>query len=357
MKICTVIGARPQFIKAAMVSRALQKHDSFTEVIIHTGQHYDENMSSVFFKEMLIPEPKYNLGIQSLLHGKMTGMMMEGIEQVILKEKPDAVLVFGDTNSTLAGALTAAKLHVKLIHVEAGIRSFNMYMAEEVNRILTDRVSNLLCCPTANAMQNLRNEGFENFDCTFLNTGDVMQDAVLHYSKIAATKSTIIKDLQLGSYILCTLHRAENTNDPQRLSGIIDALNEINSETPIILPLHPRTKKTIEALGLKVHFRVIEPQGYFNMLQLLRNCKLVITDSGGLQKESYFVMKPCVTLRDETEWPELVNIGYNKLAGAGKEKILSSVNEMMDVRLNGSHDMYGDGNAAGKIVDAIKSYL
>jgi UDP-GlcNAc3NAcA epimerase len=355
MKICTVLGARPQFIKAAMVSRALKSQ--FNEVIIHTGQHYDENMSSVFFDEMQIPQPKYNLGIKSVLHGKMTGMMMEGIEEIILKEKPDALLVFGDTNSTLAGALAAAKLHIKIVHVEAGIRSYNMYMAEEVNRILTDRISNLLCCPTENAVNNLKGEGFDNFKCNYLNTGDVMKDAVLHYSRMASEKSSVIRDYKLDDYILCTLHRAENTNDPQRLSTIVDALNEIHTFSRIILPLHPRTKKTIEALGLKIKFDAIPPQGYFNMLELLKNCKLVITDSGGLQKEAYFVQRPCVTLRDETEWPELVELEANRLAGAKKETIINSVKEMMDKKIPGGLTIYGDGHASAKVADAMKKYL
>lgn len=357
MKILTVVGARPQFVKAAAVSRAMKGHQNISEVILHTGQHYDENMSEVFFREMDIPIPAYNLGVHASLQGEMTGRMMEGIEKIILKEAPDALMVYGDTNSTIAGALAASKLFIKIIHIEAGLRSYNMKMSEEINRILTDRISDLLCCPTANAVRNLESEGFADFNCTYLNTGDVMQDAALFYSEIAETKSSIVTDLKLDDFILLTLHRAENTNDPKRLSDIIQAINAIHSTMRIVLPLHPRTKKTVEALGLKLNVDVIPPVGYFDMIALLKNCKLVLTDSGGLQKEAYFFQKPCVTLRDETEWIELVELGCNKLVGADSKLIQSSVFEMLKQEFNFDNELFGGGKASESIISAIETYL
>ena len=357
MKLLTIVGARPQFIKAAAVSRQLVNFPDISETVLHTGQHYDHNMSELFFKEMEIPEPAYNLAIKSSLQGEMTGRMIEGIEAIILKEKPDAVLVYGDTNSTLAGAIATSKLFVSLVHVEAGLRSFNMNMPEEVNRIVTDRISNLLCCPTQTAMQNLRNEGFDTFKTTFLNTGDVMLDAALYYSEISETKSKIISELKKKEFVLCTLHRAENTNDPQRLASIVSALNRIHKKIPVVLPLHPRTKKTVEALNLKPDLDVISPQGYFDMLELLKHCRLVITDSGGLQKEAYFFSKPCVTIRNETEWSELLQFGCNKLAGADEEKIISCVDEMLNYKFSSKQGIYGQGNAATEIIRAIVKHL
>jgi UDP-GlcNAc3NAcA epimerase len=357
MKILTVVGARPQFIKAAAVSRVMKDHPDIQEVILHTGQHYDDNMSEVFFREMEIPEPAYNLGIQASLQGEMTGRMIEGIEKIIISEKPDALLVYGDTNSTLAGALAANKLFVKIIHVEAGLRSYNMKMSEEINRILTDRISDLLCCPTANAVRNLESEGFADFNCTYLNTGDVMLDAALFYSQIAETKSTIVRDLNLDDFVLLTFHRAENTNDPRRLSDIVNALNAIHLTKRVVLPLHPRTKKTVEALGLKLNMDVIPPVGYFDMIELLKNCKLVVTDSGGLQKEAYFFQKPCVTLRDETEWTELVELGCNKLVGADPVLIQSSIFEMLKQKFNFDNELFGGGKASQNIISAIETYL
>lgn len=357
MKILTIVGARPQFIKAAAVSRELRKHPSIKEKVLHTGQHYDQNMSQVFFTDMEIPVPSFNLAIKSSLQGQMTGKMIEGIEQVILSEKPDTVLVYGDTNSTLAGAIAASKLFVKLVHVEAGLRSFNKHMSEEINRILTDRISDLLCCPTENALKNLKNEGFDHFKCTYLNTGDVMQDAAIYYAKISAEKSKVVKDNKLTEFALCTLHRAENTNDPKRLSDIIDALNELHKTVRIVLPIHPRTRKTVEALGLKMHFDVIEPQGYFDMLELLKNCRIVITDSGGLQKEAYFFHKPCVTMRDETEWHELLELGCNRLAGASKGKIISNVKDLLNYKFSSDTELFGGGKAAKSIIKAIEKYL
>jgi UDP-GlcNAc3NAcA epimerase len=356
-KILTVVGARPQFIKAAAVSRAMKGHSSLREVILHTGQHYDDNMSEVFFREMDIPEPQYNLGVQASLQGEMTGAMIAGIEKVILDEKPDMLLVYGDTNSTIAGALAASKLFIKIIHVEAGLRSHNMKMSEEINRILTDRISSLLCCPTENAFNNLKLEGFSNFNCTFLNTGDVMQDAALYYSSMLEGRKTIVTEKKLNDFILCTLHRAENTNDPKRLSDIVDALNKIHETNHVVLPLHPRTKKTVEALGLKLNVDIVPPQGYFDMLALLKHCRMVLTDSGGLQKESYFFRKPCVTLRDETEWAELIQIGCNKLVGADNKKIISTVNEMLNQNFNFDTELFGGGIASKNIIAAIEKFL
>lgn len=353
MKILTVLGARPQFIKAAMVSKALANYHSFQEVIVHTGQHYDKNMSTVFFEEMEIPEPAYNLGIQSSFHGEMTGRMIEEIERIILKEKPDAVIVYGDTNSTLAGALAAAKLHVNLIHVEAGLRSFNMNMPEEINRIVTDRISNLLFCPTKAAMDNLTLEGFKYFNCKFINSGDVMLDAALYYSNLPQKTTSIFDRIGINEYILCTVHRAENTNDPLKLKSIVSAINTINKELPIVFPLHPRTKKTIEALDLKLECTIIQPVGYLDILNLLKNCSLVMTDSGGLQKEAYFFRKPCVCLRDETEWTELRDSGYIALAGSNTDNIISSFRNYTKLSSSFTEKFFGDGNASENIVSEI----
>ncbi|GAB1465728.1 UDP-N-acetylglucosamine 2-epimerase (non-hydrolyzing) [Aliarcobacter cryaerophilus] len=268
---------------------------------------------------MQIPKPNYFLGIGGKSHGAMTGQMIEKIEEVALKEKPDWIMVYGDTNSTLAGAIVASKLHIKLAHVEAGLRSFNMKMPEEVNRILTDRVSNILFCPTDTAIQNLKNEGYENFDCKIVKSGDVMQDGAMFYKNLAVKPNIEIKN----SFILCTIHRAENTDDETRLRSIFEALNEIAKETQVILPLHPRTKKILENLKLDIsNLTIIEPVGYLEMVWLIDNCDFVMTDSGGLQKEAYFFEKQCITLRDETEWVELVECGANTLVGADKEKII-----------------------------------
>ena len=379
MKILTILGARPQFIKAGSVSRAIALHNNqvasleslvssedsknqklqtknfelITEIIVHTGQHYDANMSDIFFDEMQIPKPNYFLGIGGKSHGAMTGQMIEKIEEVALKENPDWIMVYGDTNSTLAGAIVASKLHIKLAHIEAGLRSFNMKMPEEVNRILTDRVSTILFCPTDTAMKNLKAEGFPfslttNHQQLITNVGDVMQDGAMFYKSLAKIpeavsslwslvssedskkQKTINQKPKTKNYILCTIHRAENTDDETRLRSIFEALNEIAKEKQIILPLHPRTKKLLENLQTKnqklltKNLTIIDPVGYLEMVWLIDNCDLVMTDSGGLQKEAYFFEKQCITLRDETEWVELVECGANRLVGADKEKIVSS---------------------------------
>ncbi len=351
MKIVTIVGARPQFIKAAVVSRAFRKSPvKVTETIIHTGQHYDGNMSDVFFEEMSIPKPKYNLGIGGGTHGENTGRMLESIEKVLLKERPDWVIVYGDTDSTLAGALAAAKLQIPVAHVEAGLRSFNRRMPEEINRILTDRVSDLLFTPTDTATKNLIKEGV----CVnrIQQVGDVMYDAVLYYSdKIDSPIEFIVND----DFILCTIHRAENVDDLNNLSNIISALNEIARRNPVVLPIHPRTKNRLGECNCDIgNLTLIDPVGYFNMLWLLRQCKLVITDSGGLQKEAYFLGKPCITTRDETEWVELLNCGANVLAGANKEKIIEySKNVIMDAPNEFAKGLYGDGDAGDRVVELL----
>jgi UDP-GlcNAc3NAcA epimerase len=382
MKILTIIGARPQFIKAAMVSRAIAAHNQklktknqkpITEVILHTGQHFDANMSEIFFRQMGIPEPDYLLDIHGGSHGEMTGRMLTGIEKVILKENPDYVLVYGDTNSTLAGALAAAKLHVPVAHVEAGLRSYNRRMPEEINRILTDQLSTILFCPTDTAINNLKTEGFphrlgnnnENFPTTdqkpktrnqqlLINVGDVMQDAALFFGKQASKPKQVTHD---GDFVLATLHRAENTDDPVRLRAIVSALNEIHSSIlPVILPLHPRTRNALQQGGLSLNGHVIEPVGYLEMLWLLKHCSLVVTDSGGVQKEAFFFAKPCVTTRDQTEWVELVEAGANCLVGADERKILDGIQHMLGQKVRDDDQLYGGGEAAEKVVNSISQY-
>jgi len=352
MKILTILGARPQFIKAGSVSREIAKYKEIDEVIVHTGQHYDANMSDIFFDEMKIPKPDYFLGIGGKSHGAMTGQMIEKIEEVCLKEKPDWVMVYGDTNSTLAGAIVASKLHIKLAHIEAGLRSFNMKMPEEVNRILTDRVSNILFCPTDTAVQNLKNEGYDNLDVKIVKSGDVMQDGAMFYKNLAQKP---LCDIQEG-YILCTIHRAENTDDATRLQDIFIALNEIAEQKQIILPLHPRTKKILKELQIDTdNLTIIDPVGYLEMVWLIDNCSLVMTDSGGLQKEAYFFAKQCITLRDETEWVELVENGFNTLVGADKIKILTAFNNTSAFS-DKDLDLYGGGRASEKLIEELLKY-
>ena len=357
-KIVTIVGARPQFIKASALSRALQQ-SGIPEVLVHTGQHFDDNMAEVFFREMEIPAPACNLAIHSLTHGAMTGRMMEEIEKVLMEQKPSAVVVYGDTNSTLAGALAAAKLHIPVAHVEAGLRSFNMRMPEEINRILTDRISSWLFCPTETSVANLRNEGFGHFPATIHLSGDVMYDVALHYSQISAEKSGIMKQLRLHGrpFALVTLHRQENTDDLARLSQITGALNDLSRTLDIVLPLHPRTYKVMEANGLRLHFTPISPVGYFDMVELLTHCSFVMSDSGGVQKEAFFFRKHCLVLRDETEWTELTDLGYNFLVGANPEKIVARAHEVALMHRSFTETPYGDGTAAEKITDILKSTL
>ena len=350
MKIVTIIGARPQFIKAAALSREISKHNNINEIIVHTGQHFDANMSDIFFEQMDIPKPNYNLDINGLGHGAMTGQMLEKIEDVLLEEKPDWVLIYGDTNSTIAGALAAKKLHIKIAHVEAGLRSYNMDMPEEVNRILTDRISNILFCPTDTAINNLQKEGYDNIDCKIVNSGDIMQDAAIFYSKKEQKP-----DIEIPTeFILATIHRAENTDDTKRLGEIIEALNEIAKRTPIILPLHPRTAKIIKLSTYDIQYlTIIDPVGYLEMVYMLNRCKLVMTDSGGLQKEAFFFKKPCLTMRDETEWVELIEHGFNTLVGADKKKIIETYTNQ-NYKLNFDHNLYGGGTAARNIIKSIQ---
>ncbi len=348
MKILTILGARPQFIKAGSVSREIAKHKKIQEIIIHTGQHYDANMSDVFFDEMKIPKPDYFLGIGGKAHGAMTGQMIEKIEEVALKEKPDWLMVYGDTNSTVAGAIVASKLHIKLAHIEAGLRSFNMKMPEEINRILTDRVSNILFCPTDTAVQNLKNEGYDNLDCRIVKSGDVMQDGAVFYKKLAVKPKEDIKD----NFILCTVHRAENTDDYSRLKNIFESLEEIGRTQQIILPLHPRTKKVLENNNYQPkNITFIDPVGYLEMVWLISNSSLIMTDSGGLQKEAFFFQKPCITLRDETEWVELVENRFNVLVGANTTKILETYAQIDTLYAKDfSMDLYGGGRASENII-------
>lgn len=354
VKVLTVIGARPQFVKAGALSRAFEKSDRVEEVIVHTGQHFDENMSDVFFEEMQIPKPKYNLQINSLDHGAMTGRMLEGIEEIIKTEQPTVLLVYGDTNSTLAGALAAKKLHVKVAHVEAGLRSFNMAMPEEVNRILTDRISDYLFCPTDTAIDNLHSEGYRNIDCKIVKSGDVMQDAAYFYAEESHLKSQIIAKIGLERFCLATLHRAENTNDPEKLTGIVTALNEIHAnKIPIVLPLHPRTKGKLETFNLELNVKTIDPVGYFDMIELIKNCQLVMTDSGGLQKEAFFFKKHCITMREQTEWVELIHAGVNVLVGSDKDEIIEQVDIMLAKESDFEKNLYGRGKACQQILNHI----
>ncbi len=356
-KIISVIGARPQFIKMAMISKELVNHDDLEHVIVHTGQHFDENMSRVFFDEMEIPKPDYNLQIDSLSHGAMTGQMLEAVENVLLDEHPDLVLVYGDTNSTLAGALAAKKLKLAVAHIEAGMRSYRIDMPEELNRVLTDRISDILFCPTETAVGNLIKEGYGDLPCRIVRCGDVMYDASVYYRSISGECSRILKRLDLHDFVLCTVHRAENTDDAENLKSIMEGLNRIAQDMPIVMPLHPRTRKAMDTHGIVAEFTVIEPVGFFDMIELTRHCRLVITDSGGLQKEAYFFRKGCVTLRGETEWVELVEHGYNILAGSCAEKIREAYGGMMSANLQFEDGIYGDGSASRQIVDELRTSI
>ena len=349
MKILTVIGARPQFIKAAAVSNKLRKNHE--EVLVHTGQHYDNNMSDIFFDELGIPKPNYNLNIGSGNHGYQTGKMLMELESLYLNEKPDLVLAYGDTNSTLAGALAASKLLIPVAHIEAGLRSFNMKMPEEQNRVLTDHISKYLFAPTDTAIKNLKNE---NITENVFNTGDVMFDAIKLFKEKALETSTVLIDNNISpnEYILSTIHRAENTNDINRLKNIINALNEC--EKNIVLPLHPRTHKFIKDYGLTINdnIKIIAPVGYLDMINLENNSQKIVTDSGGVQKEAYFLQKPCITMRDETEWIETVENGWNTIVGSNKEKILDAI---INFNPKGEQKMvFGHGNAADIISEKLK---
>ncbi|WP_205988246.1 UDP-N-acetylglucosamine 2-epimerase (non-hydrolyzing) [Pseudoalteromonas sp. CO325X] len=351
IRISTVIGARPQFIKAAVVSRAIKCFSDMHEEIIHTGQHYDENMSDVFFDELDIPKPTHNLKVNGGGHGRMTGQMMEKLEELWLETPPDMVLVYGDTNSTLAAALVAAKLHIPLVHVEAGLRSFNKKMPEEINRLLTDHVGELLLCPTPRAVELLSHEGIA--DKRVHHVGDVMFDAVQFYKEKAMD---VELPCSIDDYVLCTLHRAENTSSKERLIEIINGLKSINHK--VLLPLHPRTKATFAELEITLpeNIQVVPPMSYLQMIKALSGCEFVVTDSGGLQKEAYFMGKMCITTRDETEWQELVDSGVNKLVGASAEKIKVAVEEVSSISTLPTLDSYGSGKAGEEIVRLIRNH-
>ena len=353
-KVVTVLGARPQFVKAAVLSRVIKKHQAIEEVIVHTGQHFDANMSAVFFEEMMIPTPKYNLEINSMSHGAMTGRMIEEIEKVLEIEKPDALVIYGDTNSTIAGALAAKKMHIKVIHIEAGLRSFNMKMPEEINRILTDRIADLLSCPTQTAIDNLQKEGFDNLPILIEKHGDIMKDAVEYYSQYSAEKSSILKDQKLhaNGFVLATLHRQENTDDEEKLRSIFAALEEIHKSQPVVLPLHPRTKSILEKLSIQPKIQLIDPIGYYSMLELLKNCSMVISDSGGLQKEAFFNNKHCIIVRDETEWVELVTNGFAKVVGSNTKTIVETFEAYKGSIKDFSIELYGN-NVGEKIYQSI----
>jgi UDP-GlcNAc3NAcA epimerase len=369
MKILTIIGARPQFIKAGTLSREIVARKNagidISEIIVHTGQHYDSNMSDIFFEQMKIPMPNYFLHIGGGTHSSMTGQMMEKIEEVLFIEKPDWVLVYGDTNSTLAGALAASKLNIKIAHVEAGLRSFNMNMPEEVNRILTDRVSTILFCPTETAVNNLNSESFpfkvsDNNIQKIVNVGDVMQDGAIFYKQFAQKPSFLDNNkIDAKDFVLCTIHRAENTSDPEKLKSIFESLNEIGLSKKVVLPLHPRTKKIIEDLSIQTsNILIIDPVGYLEMVWLIDNCAFVMTDSGGLQKEAYFFNKQCITLRDETEWVELIECGANILVGSNKNRIIDAF-QIVSSRIKNdfNQDLYGNGQASTRIIDTLLSYI
>jgi UDP-GlcNAc3NAcA epimerase len=389
MKLVTIVGARPQFIKAAAVSMAVRKHNDniramkshVEEIIVHTGQHYDQNMSQIFFDELEIPTPDYNLNIGSEPHGRQTGKMLSGIEEVLEREMPDCVVVYGDTNSTLAGALAASKLHITLAHVEAGLRSFNRHMPEEINRVITDHISDILFCPTKIAVKNLEKEGFTNiinrrtlvdrnslrnvFSALrpehlrlVLNVGDVMYDSVLYYSHKADSRSNILKQLKVKEkdYALATVHRPENTDDISRLSNIVKGLEAVSKELLVIWPVHPRNIKFIDKFDLGVgndRFRVIEPTSYVDFIKLEKHAKMIFTDSGGVQKEAYFLQVPCITLRDETEWTETIQSGMNRLAGASQDKIFEAFKKIAGKACGITPQVFGDGLASERIVEVL----
>lgn len=354
MKVTSILGVRPQFVKASVVSRELRKKHE--EILIHTGQHYDYQMNKVFFEQLNIPEPDYHLNIGSGTHGYQTGEMLKKIEEVLLKEKPDLVLTYGDTNSTLAGALAASKLQIKTAHVESGLRSFDRSMPEEVNRILTDHCSDILFCPTQNAVDNLRNEGITE---KIHLTGDVMVDSLLHNREIAENKSTILNDLGLKSkeYLVATIHRASNTDNEKNLKNIVDAFSELN-ET-IIFPLHPRTEKFLKKYGfyerLKSSVILTQPLGFLEFIKLMDHARMILTDSGGVQKEAYILKVPCITLRENTEWIETVDDGWNVLVGTDKEKIVNLVDEFTP-SIKTYQNRFGNGDACKRVCDILNQF-
>ncbi len=350
--ILTIVGARPQFVKAAVVSKALAK-EGISEKIIHTGQHYDPKMSSIFWDELGIPAPSVNLEVGSGNHGAQTGIMLQKIEDYILSadEKPAALMVYGDTNSTLAGAIVASKLHIPVLHIEAGLRSFNREMPEEINRILTDHVSDLMFCSSEFGVEQLEKEGITK---GVHNVGDVMYDAVLAFSKIAEKKLQLedVTSLLSREFILATIHRPSNTDNKEHLNSILEAFSKINS--PVLWPVHPRNKQRLNELSIPENVTLIDPVSYFEMMILLKHCKLVFTDSGGLQKEAYWMQKPCLTLRKETEWIETLAEGWNQLVGADTQRIIEAANNLPT---SAWKPLYGTGDAAEQIAGIIKGFL
>ena len=374
MKIVTIVGARPQFIKAGAIRRAIQEFDGrspirryekkqIQEILVHTGQHYDYLMDRVFFEELELPKPDHHLGVGSGSHAKQTGKMLERIEPILQRENPKVILVYGDTNSTLAGALAAAKLRIPVAHVEAGLRSYKQGMAEEMNRVLTDHLSTLLFCPTPQSVKNLSKEGIRDSRTQVVkNVGDVMYDSILYYSKIAEMRSKILHQLSLvnPAYYLMTLHRAENTDDPKKLKSIFEALNEVGEKTHIVFPVHPRTRKMMKVYRLLSKFRnirFIDPVSYLDMLQLEKNAKAILTDSGGVQKEAYWFKVPCFTLREETEWVETVEEGWNVLVGMKAKRILKGIRNFKEKKKVSLKGVFGDGKASEKIVRTLMNYF
>ena len=360
LRIYSVIGARPQFVKAAVVSRALAQHTNVVERLVHTGQHYDPIMSDIFFTELGLAAPHVNLGIGSGLHGAQTGRMLEALESLFVAEKPDRVLIYGDTNSTLAAALAAAKLGIPVDHIEAGLRSFNRVMPEEVNRVVADALSDMLFAPTAAAVAHLRREGIP--ETRIHRVGDVMYDATLLFGSRADATALARLGVTPKTYVLATIHRAENTDDPDRLHTLFAALRRVAATVPVVLPLHPRTRQRAAARGLldtlPAGFKVIEPVGYFDMLALERDARVIATDSGGVQKEAFFHHVPCVTLRTETEWVELVDSGWNRLAPPeNAAAVAAAIHDAasLDLAMLAHPDSYGDGRAAERIASKLAS--
>jgi len=346
IKIISVIGARPQFIKSAPLSKYF-KLSKINEIIIHTGQHYDPEMSKIFFDQLNIPKEKYNLGINQLSHGAMTGRMIEKIEEILLIEKPDFILVYGDTNSTLAAAIAAVKHHIKIIHVEAGLRSFNRKMPEEINRVLTDNISDILFCPSDEAVKNLYQEGINQENAIVSVVGDVMKDTIALFSKDNAPYDDDISD------ILVTVHREENIISKEKLSNIVNSLNALSEEYNLIFPLHPSTKKRLQEHNLKLNFKTSKPFGFLEMIRKIKGTGLVITDSGGLQKEAYYLEKPSLIIRDQTEWVELLQDNVNTLCPTNSEMIINQAKIKLDEKYNFQRDIYGN-DVSKKIIEVIK---
>ncbi|MBO6660987.1 MAG: UDP-N-acetylglucosamine 2-epimerase (non-hydrolyzing) [Roseivirga sp.] len=357
IKLFNVVGARPQFVKAAVISRATHRRSEFEEVIVHTGQHFDNNMSGIFFEEMQIPKPDFNLDINGMGHGAMTGHMLIKIEELLIEEKPDYVVVYGDTNSTLAAALAAKKLNIRIVHVEAGVRNFDETMPEEINRYVVDRISDLNITCTWLGEKNLENEGYktESVNSEVKNIGDVMYDAALFYSELSDSKSDILSTLELesGNFIISTVHRASNTDDEESLTSIVKLLNKAHKECPVVLPLHPRTKAYFDKYGLVPEFRTIDPIGYFDMIQLVKHSKYVLTDSGGVVREAYFFEKPSIILLEKPLWPELVWEGACIAAKPKEALLLEAYEKLKTSKPDFSRKIYGDGQAGDKILQLI----